>query len=169
MQSSKGSGGIPVGTVIIWASATFPINNGIWLECNGQSTENYSELAKIVGTNVPDYRGIFLRGYGSQAYAQNNGSIIGVTSTTYSSESLGTIQGDSIREIYASFGGAYSQSPNTQFTGAIQYSSYAGGFEGSSEGPSYLWRSDFKASKVLPVSNEIRPINKSVYYLIKAK
>ena len=88
---------------------------------------------------------------------------------THSSASINQLQGDSIREIYATSGGAYEQTPSYYFTGAIQYTSYAGGFNGQAEGPSYLWLSDFKASRVTPISNEIRPVNKAVRYLIKAQ
>ena len=42
-----------------------------------------------MGANVPDVRGLFLRGYGSQTHAQNNGSTVGITSTTHSSGALG--------------------------------------------------------------------------------
>ena len=34
-----------------------------WLECNGQSTSAYPELAAVVGSNVPDLRGQFVRGW----------------------------------------------------------------------------------------------------------
>lgn len=54
--------GVPVGTVIAWASSKNP-NDGTWLECNGQSCAAYSELSAVLGkTTVPDYRGRFLEG-----------------------------------------------------------------------------------------------------------
>jgi len=34
-----------------------------WLECNGQSTSGYAALAAVVGSNVPDLRGEFVRGF----------------------------------------------------------------------------------------------------------
>lgn len=34
-----------------------------WLVCNGQSTAHYPQLASIVGSNVPDLRGEFIRGW----------------------------------------------------------------------------------------------------------
>lgn len=33
----------------------------------------YPELSALIGPQVPDLRGLFLRGYGSQVYAQDNG------------------------------------------------------------------------------------------------
>ena len=61
----------------------------------------YPELAALVGSRVPDYRGIFLRGLGSQT-STHYGTV------THSSVALGQLQGDGIREISASFytGGA---------------------------------------------------------------
>ncbi|MBS6830939.1 MAG: tail fiber protein, partial [Desulfovibrio sp.] len=34
---AKGSGGVPVGTIISWPVATNPEDMDNWLECNGQS------------------------------------------------------------------------------------------------------------------------------------
>lgn len=53
--------GVPIGTVITWASNNPPTENGTWLECNGQSCVAYPELVKVLGKNtVPDYRERFL-------------------------------------------------------------------------------------------------------------
>jgi len=52
----------------------------------------------MYGAAVPNYQGMFLRGYGSQAHAQENGSTIGITSTTHASGSLGVAQGDATRK-----------------------------------------------------------------------
>ena len=55
-------GGVPIGTVIAWASNSNPAD-GVWLECNGQSCAAYPELVRVLGKNmVPDYRGRFLEG-----------------------------------------------------------------------------------------------------------
>ena len=70
----------------------------------------YPELVALVGATVPDYRGIFLRGLGSQT-STHYGNV------THSSAALGQLQGDGIREIWGSvsgtsnrgvFGSAYS-------------------------------------------------------------
>lgn len=155
-----------MGTVIIWPAATDP-TNGIWLECNGQSTDLYPALATIIGNTVPDYRGLFLRGYGNQAYAQNNGSIIGVTSTMYASGSLGTIQGDSIRNIAGTYYGGIDAWINV--SGAF-YSAGGNSFMGEHGSVDYdnpILGID--SSRVVPTSNENRPVNIAVRYLIKAK
>ena len=55
---------IPVGTVITWPSSSWPPDADNWLECNGQAINStvYPELAGVIGSRVPDYRGRFLRG-----------------------------------------------------------------------------------------------------------
>lgn len=54
--------GIPIGTIIAWASAKNP-TDGTWLDCNGQSCAGYAELVSILGkSTVPDYRNRFLEG-----------------------------------------------------------------------------------------------------------
>ena len=52
--------GVPAGVIMIWPSAIIPSG---WLECNGQSTTGYTALAAVVGANVPDLRGEFVRGW----------------------------------------------------------------------------------------------------------
>tara|TARA_R110002012_G_scaffold70539_1_gene181572 strand:+ start:366 stop:3347 length:2982 start_codon:yes stop_codon:yes gene_type:complete len=49
-----------VGTIVAWYGTTAPDQ---WLECNGQSTDGYPLLANMIGANVPDLRGEFLRGF----------------------------------------------------------------------------------------------------------
>lgn len=50
---------VPIGTVVAYAGATAPDG---WVLCNGQSTAAYPALAAVVGSNVPDLRGEFIRG-----------------------------------------------------------------------------------------------------------
>ena len=59
--SSQGSGdSIPVGTIIWFAAETPPSG---FIECNGQSTAGHPKLVIVVGSNVPDLRGEFIRGW----------------------------------------------------------------------------------------------------------
>lgn len=156
--------GVPVGTIITWASANNPNENGTWLECNGQSCTAYPDLVKVLGSNtVPDYRGVFLRGLGS------------VTSTHYGtvqhqSNGLGELQGDAIRNIYGDFstldaGGI--EYPTGSFQHALDKSiSNCGRVSWSSTYNDYLV--SFNAYYVVPTANEDRPINRAVRYFIKA-
>ena len=121
----------------------------------------YPELFAVVGARVPDYRGLFLRGHGSQA-----SSHYGVV--THQSGGLGQLQGDGIREIHASISGTANR--------GVFGSSYTGGFSvsGSAHGPSRDgdWSQGntltFYASRVTPVVGEIRPVNRAVRHLIRA-
>ena len=122
----------------------------------------YPELVGIVGSTVPDYRGIFLRGHGSQT-STHYGAVV------HSSAGLGQLQGDGIREI----SGLVSGTSNRGVFG----SSYEGAFSvsGSAHGPARDgdWSQGntltFYASRVTPVVGEVRPVNRAVKYLIRAK
>ncbi|TIH11625.1 phage tail protein [Marinifilum sp. JC120] len=52
----------PIGGIIPYSGSSVPEG---WLECNGQSTAGYPELAAVRGANVPDLRGEFIRGLDS--------------------------------------------------------------------------------------------------------
>ena len=56
--------GVPIGTIIAWPVSTNPDDWDKWLECNGQAIDRtaYPELYAIVGSNVPNLQGRFLRG-----------------------------------------------------------------------------------------------------------
>ena len=155
---------IPVGTVITWPSNSWPSDRDNWLECNGQSISSavYPELVALVGSRVPDYRGIFLRGLGSQT-STHYGNV------THSSAALGQLQGDGIREIWGSVSGTSNRGVfGSACSGAFSVS-------GSAHGPSRDgdWSQGntlaFQASQTTPVVGEIRPVNRSVKYLIRTK
>ena len=154
-SSVEKSTGVPIGTILAWPSNMLPKDGGVWLLCNGQSTAGYPQLSAIVGSNVPDYRGVFLRGYGSQT-STHYGTV------THSSAALGELQGDAIRNIYGSWNsGQYQWSSDGAIYGiknwSIENNDY---FQG--------YRAYFDASRVVPTANENRPINKSVNWIIKA-
>lgn len=48
------------GQIVMWGTSTPPTG---WLECNGQSTTGYPNLIALFGTNLPDLRGEFVRGW----------------------------------------------------------------------------------------------------------
>ena len=167
------SSGVPIGTVIAWPGSKAPTTAGTWLECNGQSCAAYPELVAVLGKNtVPDYRGVFLRGYGSVTSSHFN-------TITHKSADLGVLQGDSIRNLpvssfYAAIGkvGSNFASEDQQnlfsCSGAFSFSSFYNTAMkvGDSDNWGRKYTLDF--SRSLPVSNEIRPINRSVRYFIKS-
>lgn len=156
--------GVPVGTVITWASANNPNENGTWLECNGQSCTAYPELVKVLGSDrVPDYRGVFLRGLGSVT-SKHYGTV------QHQSNGLGELQGDAIRNIYGDFS-TLDVGDIEYPTGAFQHAhdksiANCGRINWSSTYNDYLVF--FNAYYVVPTANEDRPINRAVRYFIKA-
>ena len=155
------STGVPIGTILAWPSHTLPADGGVWLLCNGQSTAGYPQLSAIVGSNVPDYRGVFLRGYGSQI-STHYGTV------THSSAALGELQGDAIRNIYGDFS-AHCIGYSLGWGKGAFYTTLNNDREAAGEG----WNNHspdfhFSASRVVPTANENRPINKSVNWIIKA-
>ena len=122
----------------------------------------YPELVALIGWNVPNYQGVFLRGYGGQT-SYHYGAV------GHWSAGLGELQGDGIREISASFstGGQHGiggVSGSFGVTGGQGYDWKYGG-----TGNSYWGGIDFYASRVTPVVGEIRPVNRAVHYLIRAR
>ena len=101
--------------------------------------------------NTPDYRGVFLRGLGGN------------------SASLGELQGDAIRNITGEINVEVRSVASKYAYGAFyigQDTDVGDDREGNwGEG----FRAKFDASRVVPVAEENRPINKAVRYFIKAK
>ena len=100
----------------------------------------YPELFALVGPQVPDLRGLFLRGHGGN------------------SDALGVRQGDAIRNITGSFTGTY-----TGISGVF-YRITGGDIKAGSEGELI----GFDVSRQVPTANEDRPANQAVRYLIRA-
>ena len=161
------SAGVPIGTIITWASSNDP-KDGTWLECNGQSCSKYPQLVAVLGkSTVPDYRGVFLRGYGSHT-SNHYGAV------THTSAALGILQGDAIRNITGQFSGITSGRSLGKYPNGIEVFKLLNISQQSFK-PDYAndnteMKSDisFDTSRVVPTSNENRPINIAVRYLIKA-
>ena len=131
--STQGGNRVPVGGIIAWPRNSNPsTSSNIWLECNGQTfdTNRFKKLYKALGSNrVPDFRGMFLRGYGSQSYTQENGRRNnsggyqeGSTTTVHSSGSVGSIQGDAVRADAWGIEGVFH-------TGESDFGGYGGGWK----------------------------------------
>jgi len=167
----------PIGGIIVWGTdKALPDNT--WLECNGQAIPNgieYEEIRRIYGTNLPDYRGVFLRGYGSVVHTQNNGSIVGETATTHASGDVGVIQGDASRDItgiitgYTAGGGGGIFDMYNNTISALFASNYKAGGAQNIDGVDRYSVLQLAASRVIPTANEIRPVNKAVRYIIKVR
>jgi len=59
---------VPTGAIMAFGMNSVPTG---WLECNGQSTSGYTALAALVGANVPDLRGYFVRGWDNSRGVDN--------------------------------------------------------------------------------------------------
>ena len=111
-----------------------------------------------------DNRGIFLRGHGSQT-STHYGTV------THSSAALGQLQGDAIREIWGSFPEMIAPGSSPLTHGALYYGSpWAYGAHIQQGTAGWMKRSaDFLASRVIPVAQEIRPVNRAVRYFLILK
>ena len=157
LLSKNEESGVPIGTVIAWPANSLPQESGTWLECNGQSCAAYPKLVAVLGrSTVPDYRGVFLRGYGSRT-SSHYGTV------THQSGALGELQGDAIRNITGSMATSMSYADGKLF----QMSYVIRTFDRDGGGP--VNATSFDASRVIPTANENRPINMAVRYFIKAK
>lgn len=125
-----------------------------------QYTRNWSRSSG--GTSL-NYQGVFLRGYGGQT-SYHYGAV------GHWSAGLGELQGDGIREICLpafSTGGQHGiggASGSFGVTGGQGYDWKYGG-----TGNTYWGGINFYASRVTPVVGEIRPVNRAVRYLIRAR
>lgn len=60
-QAKTNNSLVPTGAIMAFGMNSVPTG---WLACNGQTTAGYTALAALVGANVPDLRGYFVRGSG---------------------------------------------------------------------------------------------------------
>ena len=111
----------------------------------------YPELFAVVGSQVPDLRGLFLRGHGGNSAA------------------LGVQQGDAIRNLTGSLYmiGLRGTAPNGSFSFAENWPMYQ-----ESDSWSSSWREgtlNFNAAQQVPTAEENRPVNQAVRYLVRAR
>lgn len=154
VQAVRGSSGTPVGSVIAWSHNTIP--NG-WLECNGQSTTGYPELAAVVGANVPDLRGKFIRGHSAGSGIDSGRGLLSSQTDSLKSHSH-SISGSGQLSMY-SIGGS---SPYPPIWGGAEYGTY--GNKGSAS-----FSVSFSGTATAAGGSETRPINVAFKYIIKAQ
>lgn len=125
---------------------------------------------------TPNYKGMFLRGYGSQDHTKNNGSLIGNTATNHASGGIGAIQGDTIRNATGIVGVNTERVVNRTtglFSGVVNSSaakpkSPRMEYFASPVMWNFTW-ADLNFSRQIPTANEIRPVNMAVRYLIRSR
>lgn len=155
---AKKISGVPIGGVIPWTAGTVPED---YLECNGQSTTGYPDLAIIVGARVPDLRGTFVRGWDHSRAIKSvqASSIPTMAAQVYAQEGPGDGHYDANVKV-----GAIPMPSWTASSGVIghtnlyPYSGVAGGFRASAG-----------ARVVQTGGGENRPRNTALMYIIKAQ
>lgn len=143
-------GGVPVGTIIAWASTTAPTEGGTWLLCNGQSCSAYPKLSVLIGSNVPNLNGRFLEG---------------TTGTPRTTKAAG------LPNIIGTFGGSYhGRSNHGEFgTGALYVYGYQGvGAGDNSNSGVTLGLDASRYNAIYGNSTTVQPPSYLVRYYIKA-
>lgn len=178
---------MPVGFIFGWPVAKDPEGFGDkWLECKGQTVtaaDGFADLVKYLAgdseaaeAKLPNYQGLFMRGFGSQYHEQENGSLYGVTGTRHSSDRYGVVQGDGIRNITGNLpvgdGNGLdvsgSMPANLDITGAFTY--FAPENVYGQKGPVVVdMLCTFATSRVVPVATENRPVNTAIRWMIRAR
>ena len=171
---------IPAGMIVPFAGPSENIPAG-WLLCDGSavSRSEYISLYNAIGVawgegdggstfNLPDLRGMFLRGVsgdsGNDEDAETRGMLVDNGGNT--GNNVGSYQGDAIRNITGQIGGfdAYSIiNPNTNGAFYAVSGKYKGN-EGTDKDNGVV-RMD--VSRVVPVGADNRPKNVYVTYIIK--
>ena len=108
----------------------------------------YPELFALMGSQVPDFRGLFLRGHGGK------------------SAELGVQQGDAIRNVTGTFD-ARVAGMWREGTGPFRVGG-GGGQKVAVDGYGYPYDVNFDLSRCVPTASENRPVNQAVRYLIRA-
>lgn len=145
---------IPAGTVMAYAGSTVPAG---YLVCNGSavSRTTYADLFAAIGTmygsgdgsttfNLPDYRGMFLRGH-------HFGKSSGTTDPDYATRQMGAAQSDLIKSHQH----------------LLPYSNGATAPSGTHATPPWQGIDSTQHSTVAFGGTETRPVNVSVAYIIK--
>lgn len=167
----EGNNVIPIGAIIAWPAYSPIVDEGVWLECNGDFIPTqYAELIAIVGARTPNYQGMFLRGHGNRVIGGIN----------YTSGDLYTPQIDTLRELPTNGGkvtlnihhmGGVTIRPGS--TAGAAYWNGATYHSTSDSSWNYWYQPDISINlagglSTMPTSNELRPVNMAVRYFIKA-
>lgn len=162
----------PIGSIMPYGGATAPDG---FLLCQGQavSRTTYAELFAVIGTsfgsgdgsttfNVPDLRGEFLRGAGTNSHSgQGNGGTVGQHQDATTVPYFGTFL----------FGDLVTLEPTVAGDGSRQYTTNYDKAITSSATKYWSLYQNTKNENTLqdtPVSGTVRPTNTSVNYIIKA-
>jgi hypothetical protein len=184
-RSNWNNMGCPIGSILAWPSNSTPGDGGVWLTCNGSAIPSkYSTLRDLVGNNTPDFRGKFLRGYGSVNSSNASGNLLAVQmdSDPRLTGSFFTYAPQYVAHMYTTgspWNSGYFNLDNTcptygPFSGDKTHMLvYDTKFDRgkTSENHTYIYRIFLDNSLRLygKTSSETRPINVAVNFIIKAE
>lgn len=161
----------PAGIIVPFGGDADHVPTG-WMLCDGRELERskYQSLYQTIGKsfgegdgsstfNVPDLRGVFLRGVsgetkkdpdaGLRSFSKKGGNI---------GNAVGSYQGDAIRNFTGSFNAS---------TGSGVFKNGGGSFYIGSKSVHWFSNSILDLSLQVPVGSDNRPVNISVNYIIK--
>lgn len=170
----------PAGMIMPFAGPAENIPAG-WLLCDGSaiSRSDYANLYSAIGVcwgtgdgastfNVPDLRGMFLRGVsgesGNDPDAENR--IVLTDNGGNTGNNVGSYQGDAIRNISGSFKTFDRGEPFVNNVFYIGKTRWTASVKGGND-DNWCPETCFDASRVVPVGSDNRPKNVYVTYIIK--
>lgn len=179
-EDELGTGGLELGMITF--SAVVPNSKSDYVLCDGRSlsTKEYPALFNAIkytfggsgdAFNVPDMRGLFVRGVGK------GNNITGALGSEVTASRLGDIQQQQVRKHkHAGFGTAghndfeppFGLSSNKRWKGASN-SHHGSRAYYTNNGTEDLTGNEWPINPDKTVGNETRPWNISLYYVIKAK
>ena len=167
---------LPTGAITAFGGSTAPTG---YLECNGQSTSGYTALAAVVGANVPDLRGEFVRGWDNGRGVDSGRSILSSQEATETRQALDAFGGNDTNGIVR-VGQQYRQADSQRIIasnltpGGLTDGYFGEGSPipttGSANYEDNIIRADLDSTGVLPSDNNwisYRPRNVALMYIIK--
>jgi len=180
-RSNWNNAGCPIGSIVAWDYGTAPSDGGVWLLCTGQTIPTrYTALRRLVGDKTPDFRGKFLRGYGSLDMNRKSGELLQVQ---MDSDPLMTGTFYTYVPQYIAHKNTSSSPWNSGYFNK-EFFPATGTFRGDvastvkyqtrldrgrkSENYTYMYQITFDNKNFYNTSAETKPINVAVNFLIKA-
>jgi hypothetical protein len=184
-RATWNSTGCPIGSIIAWPSSSLPNDGGIWLRCDGSSIPaKYTSLIALIGHNTPNFKGKFLRGYGSADGSHSSGALLSIQKDavqwlhgsfyTYLPQLIGNnpYAANSWKTDYTHFTGEFCDTTGifSEEVPAWQETAFDRQDGNYYENYTYCFKIKFSNECLgTHLANESRPINTAVYFLIKAE